>query len=58
MNNPVGDFIMRESIGYLVSVERERWLPGIEEFLKTEEALNSEHPAIRHFAEEIQGKTS
>ncbi len=58
MNDEVGNFILEESIGYLVSVDKENLLPGLAEYLNTKEALKSQHPAVRHFAEEIQGKTS
>ena len=56
MNDGSAMSILNESIGFIVSVEPEKWLPGIKDFLLTDCALNSSHPAIKHFAEKLQGK--
>ena len=60
MNNEASQFILEESIGYIVSVEEEKWskLPGLSEYLYSNKALSSNHEAIRDVAEKIQEKTS
>ncbi|MBP5675290.1 hypothetical protein J6W91_03100 [Candidatus Saccharibacteria bacterium] len=59
LNEKTHAYIMFESIGFIVSCDPEAWeyLPsGLRDFLMTETALHSNHPAVKHFAEKMQGK--